>query len=147
MKVIWLRVLYVLMVLHVLMILRRIRGWPWVTYRSENKSVQNVDLCTGRWRDLVQYVGICGNMLLQLQVCAGLQWAYLPNGSAQWRIIANAVLNLTVPPHKVGCRRSRNSCDASSDPIIRLWGWGGGSLEFTIEGILLILMYGADCTC
>ena len=48
--------------------------------------------------------------------CVCVQWLYLPNGNAHWRGIANAVLDLRVPAHKVGCRRSRNSCDASSDP-------------------------------
>ena len=66
---------------------------------------------------LLQYVGIYGNILWEwlLKSCVDVQWIYLPNGSAHWRVIANAVLNLRVPPHKVGCRRSRKSCDASSD--------------------------------
>jgi len=64
-----------------------------------------------------QYVAIYGNILLEwlLKSCVGVQWIYLPDGSAHWRVITIAVLNLKVPSHKVGCRRSGKSCDASSE--------------------------------
>jgi hypothetical protein len=117
------------------MILKMIRGWPWVTYRSEHKSVQNCYLCTSRWRDLLQYVGMCGNILLQfcvwlcvcMWVCSGFACLMvvpigrsLPTRCWNWRflrtrfVVGNpetAVAHRVTPSHV--CRGGWGFCVVS----------------------------------